>query len=178
MSFDLARALQRVRPQRRSAPTARPGSDIDLDARRPEILLDTCVYIDVAKDRTNATLDALLARRLIRHSSVALAELTHLFERLDPAHPGTASTLRELTAIVADIPERRLSAPSLQAFGEAGMLTGLAARLSGKPHGQAALNDALLHLQAAEGGWMLVTRNAGNFGLLRRLSPRTEVFLY
>ena len=43
---------------------------------------------------------------------------------------------------------------------------------------QAALNDALLHLQAGEGGWMLVTRNAGDFGLLRRLAPGTEVFLY
>lgn len=178
MSFDLASALRRVRPQRASAPEARTAPPVDLEARRPEILLDTCVYIDVAKDRTNAALETLLARRLIRHSSVALAELTHLFGRLDPAHPGTAPTLRELTAIVADIPERRLSAPSLQAFGEAGMLAGLAARLGGKPHDQAALNDALLHLQAGEGGWMLVTRNAGDFGLLRRLAPRTEVFLY
>lgn len=109
---------------------------------------------------------------------MALAELTHLFGRLDPKHPGTAPALRELTAIVADIPERRLSTPSLQAFGNAGMLAGLAARLSGRPHGQAALNDALLHLQAAEGGWMLVTRNAGDFGWLRRLSPRAEVLLY
>ena len=105
---------------------------------------------------------------------MALAELTHLFGRLDPKHPGTAPTLRELTGIVADIPERRLSMPSPQAFGEAGMLAGLAARLSGRPHGQAALNDALLHLQAAEGGRMLVTRNAGDFGWLRRLSPRAE----
>lgn len=151
---------------------------LDLEARYPGILLDTCVYIDIAQKRASEDLKTLLRHRLTHHSSVVLAELTHLFGRLDPAHPGTAPTLRELTAIVADIPERRLSAPSLQAFGEAGMLAGLAARLGGKPHDQAALNDALLHLQAGEGGWMLVTRNAGDFGLLRRLAPRTEVFLY
>jgi hypothetical protein len=40
------------------------------------------------------------------------------------------------------------------------------------------LNDAILHLQAAEGGWVLVTRNSGDFSLLKRLSPATEVFLY
>ena len=99
---------------------ARNSPQPDLEARRPELLLDTCVYIDVAKDRTSAALDRLLSRRPIRHSSVALAELTHLFGRLDPGHPATASTLREVASIVADIPERRLSAPSLQAFGEAG----------------------------------------------------------
>lgn len=178
MSFDLPRALRRVRPQRPLAPAVAKGTTPDLEARHPEILLDTCVYIDIAQRRASEDLKTLLRHRLTHHSSVALAELTHLFGRLDPGHPGTASTLRELTAIVADIPERRLSTPSLQAFGEAGMLAGLAARLSGKPHGQAALNDALLHLQAAEGGWMLVTRNTGDFGWLRRLAPRTEVFLY
>lgn len=178
MSFDLPRALRRVRPQRTSAPDETSPADFDVDASRPEVLLDTCVYIDVAQKRASAELKALLRRRLTRHSAVALAELTHLFGRLDPRHPGTASALRELTAIINDIPGRRLTAPSARTLGEAGMLAGLAARLRDRPHDQATLNDAILHLQAAEGGWVLVTRNSGDFSLLKRLSPATEVFLY
>ena len=151
---------------------------MDLAARRPDILLDTCVYIDVAQGRAPPALKTLMARRPARHSAVALAELTHLFGRLDPAHPGTRAVLDEIAGIIAEIPERRLSAPSLQAFGEAGMLAGMLARMTGRPHGPAALNDALLHLQAGEAGWLLVTRNTGDFGMLGRLAPRTAVWGY
>jgi predicted nucleic acid-binding protein len=155
LSFDLPRALRRIRPQRTSAPVETTPADFDVEASRPELLLDTCVYIDVAQKRASAELKVLLRRRLTRHSAVALAELTHLFGRLDPHHPGTASALRELTAIINDIPGRRLTAPTARTLGE-----------------------AILHLQAAEGGWVLVTRNSGDFSLLKRLSPATEVFLY
>ena len=107
MSFDLAAALRRLKPQRR-APQLSRRPDTDLQrlgghiGPGPELLLDTCVYIDVLQDRAPLALEEILSARIVNHSTVALAELTHLFGRLDPAHPGTRSALRELTDVVAD----------------------------------------------------------------------------
>ncbi len=120
----------------------------------------------------------LLTQRLINHSAVALAELTHLMGRLDPAHAGTRTALRELSASVNDIPPHRLSAPSVRAFGEAGMLAGLAARLTGRRHEPALLNDALLLAHAAESGRVLLTRNIGDFDILQQLLPEARILVY
>jgi hypothetical protein len=62
-----------------------------------ELLLDTCVYIDVLQGRTPVAVDALLQVRTLNHLSVCVAELVHAFGRLDPRHPGTATMLKELT---------------------------------------------------------------------------------
>jgi len=50
-------------------------------------MLDTCVYIDVAQGRTSSEVEELLTARISNHSTICLAELTHLFGRLDPSHP-------------------------------------------------------------------------------------------
>jgi hypothetical protein len=54
--------------------------------------------------------------------------------------------------VIAEMPEHRLGAPSLRAFGEAGILVGLVVRLAGVDltRRQALLNDATLYLQAIE----------------------------
>lgn len=141
-------------------------------------LLDTTVYIDGLQDRLPAPLLDLPKRPDVHHSSVALAELTHVFGRLDPDHPETAPTQRALSGVIDDLPPSRLTAPTVRTWGEAGMLAGLTARLSGRPHDQALLNDALLLLQAAESGQVLLTRNVGDFDVLGQLAPEARVVFY
>jgi hypothetical protein len=41
-----------------------------------ELLLDTCVYIDVLQGRTPASVDELLQARIINHSTICLGEMT------------------------------------------------------------------------------------------------------
>lgn len=184
MSFELARALRRIRPQRRSRPLARrddkslPFAPAGSDDSRP-LLLDTCVYIDVLRGTTPAAIDLLLTKRLAHHSTVCLGELTCLFGRLDPHHPSTAEALRRTEAALGRIPSHRLIAPSQACVGEAGMLAGLLARLTGEPPDRIArANDAQLYLQAIENGWTLLTRNIRDFDFLDQLLPASRLLLY
>jgi predicted nucleic acid-binding protein len=185
LSFDLARALRRIKPQRTvGSMQRRRTTDLPLVqtpiAAGAELLLDTCVYIDVLQGRTPANVDDLLEARILNHSTVCLAELTHLFGRLDPAHASTRTVLREIRRTIEGIPSHRLSAPSTTAMGEAGMLAGLVARLSGIDRGEDAslLNDANLYLQALERGWILLTRNAHDFDFVDQLLPASRVLFY
>lgn len=183
MSFSLARSLRRLKPQR-IAPALARRADADLPfvtagaAPGAELLLDTGVYIDVLQGRTPLEVDRLLDLRILNHSSVSLAELTHLFGRLDPSHPGTKTALSELAGTLRDIPPHRLTAPSVRACGDAGMLAGLAARLGGRAHGAALLNDATLLLHAEETGRVLLTGNVEDFDLLQQLAPSARILLY
>jgi len=144
----------------------------------PELLLDTSVYVDVIQGRAPSEVEGLLGLRILNHSSVALAELTHLFGRLDPSHPGTRSTLATLRQAIAMIPSHRLTSPSIRAFAESGMLAGLAARLTGGAHTPAMLNDAVLLLHAMESGRWLLTRNIKHFDHLQQLAPRARILFY
>lgn len=185
MSFDLSRALRRIKPQRAAgALRRRPLTDLALvdtvASAGPELLLDTCVYIDVLQGRTPQGVDDLLQARIVNHSTVCLAELTHLFGRLDPTHPGTKGVLQEIRRTIEDMPDHRLTAPSATAAGEAGMLAGLVARLSGgDPGGRLTLlNDANLYLQTLECGWIVLTRNLRDFDYLDQLLPAGRVLFY
>ena len=185
LSFDLSAALRRLKPQRRAGALARRNDD-DLpylpepnDVAR-EIMLDTCVYIDVLQGVTPPAVEELIAAQRPNHSSICLAELTHLIGRLDPDHPGTTQALNEVKGIIGEIPLRRLTAPSTRALGEAGMLAGLVARLSGQPlaREQALLNDAILDLHAVERGCVVLTRNLREFDLFDQLMPHGRVLFY
>jgi len=185
LSFDLARALRRIKPQRtRDKIQRRPIADLPVLRKPisagPELLLDTCVYIDVLQGRSPVSVDELLGARIANHSTVCLAELTHLFGRLDPVHPATRSVLREIRRTIEDIPGHRLFSPSETAMGEAGMLAGLVLRLSGAHHGDTPtlLNDASLYLQALERGWIILTRNVRDFDYFGQLLPAGRVLFY
>jgi len=145
-----------------------------------ELLLDTCVYIDVLQGRTPASVDELLEARILNHSTVCLAEMTHLFGRLDPSHAGTKGVLREIRSMIEEIPEHRLSSPSEMTMGEAGMLAGLASRLLGIERSERLLllNDASLYLQALEGGWTILTRNIRDFDCFDQILPANRVIFY
>jgi predicted nucleic acid-binding protein len=143
-------------------------------------LLDTCVYIDVVQRRAPEQIRRVLAARISNHSGVALSELTHLFGRLDPWDARTPTVLAEIAGAISDIPGHRLSAPSIRALGEAGILAGVVARLAAVEtmHEQALLNDAILYLQAIENGQVILTRNIRDFDFFDQLLPYNRVLFY
>jgi len=145
-----------------------------------ELLLDTCVYIDVLQGRTPASVDELLEARIINHSTVCVAELTRLFGRLDSTHAATKGVLREIRQTIEDIPSHRISSPSETAMGEAGMLAGLIARLMHMERSERMLlsNDASLYLQALERGWTVLTRNVRDFDCFDQILPAGRVLFY
>jgi predicted nucleic acid-binding protein len=185
LAFDLGHALRRLRAQRAGPPPVR-RHDAELPfvekaaAVGPPLLLDTCVYLDVLQGRSPDALDRLLGTRVSYHSAVCVAELTHAFGLLDPAHPGTRAVLAQLSATVGDIPARRIVVPDADAWGTAGALAGMLFRLGGFQAGQekTCLNDALIHLQARKAGLMLVTRNLRDFDLLDQLLPGGRLLFY
>lgn len=185
LSFDLSRALRRIKPQRKAdALPLRPFDALPVVespvSAGAELLLDTCVYIDVLQGRTPASVDELLQARIVNHSTICLAEMTHLFGRLDPAHVGTKDVLREIRQTIEDIPGHRISSPSETAMGEAGMLAGLVARLLRFERGERMLllNDATLYLQALERGWTVLTRNVRDFDCFDQILPAGRVLFY
>lgn len=185
MAFDLAAALRRLKPEKRTTPlTRRADADLPFADQEPlagpPLLLDTTVYIDVLKGRAPPAVKDILRIRQINHSSIALGELTHLFGRLDPAHPGTGAVLAEIQTTIDDMRAHRLSAPSVQAYAEAGIVTGIIARLRGVPKTdkQPLTNDATLFLHALESGAVLLSRNIGDMDLIAQLVPTGRLLLY
>lgn len=186
MSFDLARAERALKPQARGALKLRPAGELrwaegEGKAGVP-LLLDATVYLDTLQGKTPAAVDDLLRYRSIFHSAVCLAELTHAFGRLDPAHAGTRKALAALAGAIDDIPRHRLFAPDTDLWGKAGMLAGKALRLGRIPPGQGQerrlLNDALIYLQARKVGAAVLTRNVRDFDLLEQLAPSGAVVFY
>jgi len=183
LSFDLKRSLRRLKPTRRTARLdRRPDAALPFISEKPtggpELLLDTCVYIDMLQRRAPVGLKTLLSARLCNHSGITLAELTHLFGRLDPRDGRTSSVTVELSEMILNIADHRLTAPSTHVLGEAGILAGLAARLTGTEAGPALLNDAVLYLQAIEQGQTIVTRNVREFDWFDQILPSGRVLLY
>jgi len=185
LSFDLARSMRKFKPERRTAAlTRRPEKVLPFVSENmaggAELLLDTCVYIDDLQNRTPPAVDNLLATRLSNHSGIALAELLHLFGRLDPRDTRTEAALGKIRAVISILPRHRLKRPSVNALGEAGILAGLVARLASVEQGReyALLNDATLYLQAVEQGQTLLTRNVREFDWFDQLVPSGRVLFY
>ncbi len=185
MSFDLPRALRRLKPQKRTTAIAARPDDALTFVSVPigggsELLLDTNVYIDVLQARIPDEVKQLLAARALNHSAIAVSELAHAFGRLDPSHPQTSRALKAIERTIAAIPGHRLKAPSVQALVEANILAGMVARLRGlaKTDRQPFLNDALLYLQALEQGQAILTRNIADFDALQQLVPEGRVWFY
>ena len=124
--------------------------------------------------------DEITSLRICNHSAVSLAELTHAFGRLNPAHRDTPNTLARISEVIAVIRTHRLTAPGPSLWGTAGVLAGLAFRLGGYGKGQERklLNGALLYLQALESGQVVLTRNIGDFDLLNQLVPEGRMLFY
>jgi predicted nucleic acid-binding protein len=187
LSFDLRRSEQAIKPQQARRPLA-PRAERELRWAETEpktgvpLLIDTTVYLDTLQGQTPAAVDDLLRYRSIFHSAVCLAELTHAFGRLDPAHPSTRRALAAITGTIEDIPRHRLVAPDPDTWGKAGMLAGKALRLGRIPPGQGQerrlLNDSLLFLQACKVGAAILTRNRRDFDVLEQLALGGAVIFY
>lgn len=185
MSFDVASTLRRLKPQKRTGSlNRRPDADLSfVDASLSAgagLLLDTSVYIDVLQNRLPEEVTALLSVRQLNHSSIAVAELSYAFGRLDPLHADTAATLAEIQGVIEDIPDHRLTGPSVQAVAEAGIVTGAIARTRGlsKADRQPFFNDACLFLQALESGLHLLSRNIADMDLIQQIVPAGRILLY
>lgn len=185
MSFDLGAALRRYKPQRKAAGLRRrPDRELGWIDSVPRagapLLLDTTVYIDVLQGRSPAALDELISLRSCNHSAVCLAELTHLFGRMDPADHRTGAALKAMEQTIGDIPAHRLFAPDAEIWGAAGMLAGLLFRLGSYQAGaeRKCLNDALVFLQGRKSGCPVVTANVRDFDYLNQLLPDGRVLLY
>jgi predicted nucleic acid-binding protein len=186
LGFDLQRAERALKPQARGVLKARPAAELrwaegEAKAGLP-LLVDTTVYLDTLQGKTSEAVDDLLRYRSIFHSAVCLAELTHAFGSLDPAHSATRKALAALGDAIDDIPRHRLFAPDTDLWGKAGMLAGKALRVGRIPsgHGQARklLNDSLIYLQAHKIGAAILTRNVRDFDLLEQLVPSGAAIFY
>lgn len=185
MSSDLAKILRLLKPQKVTVLARRSDAELPFLGPAtlvgPPLMLDTCVYLDVLQGQAPPMLKLLLNNRHVFHSSVCLAELVHVFGRLDPADPRTGSTLAALENLIEqDIPTHRLSAPDVTAWTIAGVLAGVVSRMNGyKPaERQRCLNDALIFAQAAHMGCIVLTRNIRDFDFLQQLLAKGGVLLY
>lgn len=185
MVLDLRRSLRRLKPEKWSGGLARrPDAELDFaedaPSAGPALLLDTCVYVDVLRKAAPPDVKRLLRERRVRHCSLVVGELSHLFGRLDPRHPGTKAQLAALSSVIEAIPARGLEEPGAAVMLEAGVLAGLLFRLGGLAPGRevAALVDAALYLHALAQGYVVLTRNVGDFDLLAQLVPAGRVLFY
>jgi predicted nucleic acid-binding protein len=183
--FDLRRSLRRIKPHRFNQPIRRrPRTELayveTVTGAGPELLLDTCVYIDVLQGNTPPEVDALLTRRTLNHLAVCVAELTHGLGRLDPRHTGTDDVSRTIAGVVTSIPPHRLKTASAEVVIEAGIVAGLVFRLCGLASGQeiAALNDAIIYLHAMTNGLTVLTRNTREFDAMNQILPERRVLFY
>ncbi len=183
--FDLDKTLRWLKPEKRQGALARRAEDLlpwvsDDVVAGGELLLDTCVYIDELQGRAPDTVTTLLRVRTLNHSSVALAEMMHLFGRLDPADARTEATLTEIAGILRRIPSHRLHEADADTMAGAGVLAGILCRLNGYQNDrkQKALHDCIIFLQARKRGFSVLTRNVADFDLLLQMVPDGRVLFY
>jgi len=65
------------------------------------------------------------------HSPVTEAELTSTCGLLDPGHPETRGIIEQINAVIEQRPSYRTIVPDREVWREAGVLSGLIARLQG-----------------------------------------------
>ncbi|HKD85173.1 MAG TPA: PIN domain-containing protein [Terriglobales bacterium] len=185
MSSDLDRVLRRLKPERRVSPLKIRDIEslnfLDGSASLPaKLLYDTTVYIDVVQNRFPPGGDVVLLTAHAWHSTVTEAELVAPCRFLKPDHPETPAVLKAILALVQRRPRHRTIAPDREIWLEAGILSGMLARLQnyGRSQRLRLLNDALLLATARKYGLTLLTRNITDFDLLQQLEPSGKVLFY
>lgn len=184
MSSELWRSLRRYKPERRTQPLQRRAdSELDFletaEFRPSKLLYDTTVYIDVLQNRFPKTGKLMLRAVEAWHSPVTEAELASGVGLLDPSHPETRHVIDEIAGVLHQRPIQRTIAPDAVIWREAGILSGILARLQGLDKVQRRLmNDALLFVTARRHGCTLLTRNLDEFDLMQQLEPAGSVLFY
>jgi predicted nucleic acid-binding protein len=185
LSSDLWRSIRRYKPERRTWPLQR-RADSELDffettkLRPAKLLYDTTVYIDILRNRFPETGKRMLRAVDAWHSPVTEAELAAAVGLLDRSHPQTRQLINEIAGVIDQRPVQRTIAPDVMVWREAGILSGILARLQGFDKGQRRrlMNDALLFVTARRHGCTLLTRNVGDFDLMQQLEPAGRVLFY
>jgi hypothetical protein len=180
--FDAARRWARFDPQR----TLTRRSDNELPFVNPSLivgqglLLDTSVYIDQVQDRSPPILDDLITQRQVNHSTVAIQELMHTVGVLNPSDVRTATVIDVIGKQIRAMPPHRIFAPDTEVLGRAALLSGMLCRVQGyeKDGKLRALQDCVLFLQAQKLGLVVLTANAGDYGILLQLIPTGRVLFY
>lgn len=145
-----------------------------------EVLYDTTVYADLAQSTFPPELDNRLRKRDPWHCTVVEAELVYLCGRLDPSHPGTDATVRQINTIVDRWPSNRVLNPDRAIWRDAAILTGVLSRLqraTAEDRGRT-MNDALIFLTALRNECTVLSRNVRDFELLQQLVPEGRVLFY
>lgn len=153
-------------------------------SRPAKLLYDTTVYIDILQNRFPKQGDLMLRAVDAWHCPITESELSAACGLLDPGHPQTRKVFDEIAAIIDRRPLQRIVIPDREIWCEAGILSGLIARLQGYQKDQRrralndALNDALLYATARRHGCTVLTRNLADFDLLQQLDPSGRVLFY
>ena len=183
--FDVNGSLRRLKPEKRTSHLAR-RADGDLSFVDPQtiagqaLLLDSTVYIHTLTGKTPTEVDQMLQVRTINHSSVVVGELTNRLGAHIPRDQREIDARGKLLEVINGIPSHRVLTPTVLNWGEAGILSGILARLGGYPAGrtQDDLNDALIFLQARASGLAVLTANVAHFDRLQQLLPDGGVLFY
>lgn len=178
----ILRRLKPEKPQARLAPRAESELEfIETTTDRPrKLLYDTTVYIDILQNRFPQSGEAMLRPSEAWHSPVTEAELAAAIGLLDPAQPETRGVIEQVIAVIERRPTYRTITPDSDVWLDAGILSGILARLQGYGRDQRrrALNDALLFATARKHGCAVLTRNVGDFDFLGQLDPSGRVLFY
>jgi predicted nucleic acid-binding protein len=177
--------LRRLKREKRRTPL-KPRSESELDfvdittKSRQKLLYDTTVYIDILQNRFPKDGDLTLRAAEAWHSPVTEAELTAAIGLLNPAHPETPEIVEQISDVIDHRPTHRTIVPDSEIWREAGVLSGILARLQGygREHRRRLLNDALLFASARKHGCAVVTRNLVDFDFLQQLDPSGDVLFY
>jgi len=185
LSSDFRGTLRRLKPEKRRTqlkPRGESGLDfIESTTKKPgKLLYDTTVYIDILQNRFPQGGELMLRATEAWHSPVTEAELSAAIGLLDPARPETREIIEQVATVIEHRPNYRTIAPDPEIWREAGILSGLLARLQGygRDHRRRALNDALLFATARKHGCTVLTRNVVDFDLLAQLDPTGNVLFY
>jgi predicted nucleic acid-binding protein len=164
----------------------RPRSQAELSfigagfSRPSSFLYDTTVYVDILQGRFPGADESILRSTDAWHCAVAEGELASLCALLDPTHPDTPTVVKELGAVVSQIPSHRHISPDREIWRHASVLTGTIARLQKLPKSdrRRILNDALIFSSARKHGHTVLTRNVVDFDFLQQLEPSGRVAFY
>jgi predicted nucleic acid-binding protein len=184
LNTDVWTSLRRYKPERRNQPLQRrPDAQLEFieTAEIPgKLLYDTTVYIDTLRGRFPEKGRFILRTVNPWHSPVTEAELTVLAGSLDPSHPNTRKTIDQIAISISQRTLHRTIVPDTVVWREAGILSGILARLQGYDKGQRrrVMNDALLFVTARRHGCTVLTRNVGDFDFLQQLDPAGRVLFY
>jgi predicted nucleic acid-binding protein len=184
LSSDIRSTLRRIKPEKRTGQLARrPLTALSFfqgNAALPKVLLDTTVYVDVDQGTLPDDIDFALAGADIWHSSFTEAELVFLCGNLDPSHPASAGVVERITVSIEQRPRHRTLAPDAEIWREAGIYSGIVARLQNidKTERMSVLHDALIFCTAMKHGLAVFSRNVRDFDLLQQLAPSGKVLFY